>query len=141
MYTPDVHPQGCTFPLQETEHKEVADTSTLLNLYELKREHIERANARPSTPTKIPSPRRKKPAALPQDFRPTEDHKILAAKLGVDLVGELVRFQAYFEDGQLKADWARAFKNWLIRARPTKKPQKPAARRYLTDDEIDGRIQ
>jgi uncharacterized protein YdaU (DUF1376 family) len=84
---------------------------------------------------------RKNPELLPKNFAPTEDHRTIAEDLGVDLTVETKKFRLYWT-GKKKADWDRTFRNWLLNAKPSAKTQKAEPKpRYLTEDEIDGRLQ
>ena len=66
------------------------------------------------------------PPATPQnrkskisdDFTPNDKHAAIAAEQGVSLAGEREKFVDHFAaSGETKADWNRAFNNWLRRAK------------------------
>ena len=63
-----------------------------------------------------PPPKRKK--RITDDFSPTDTHARIAAEQGVSLSAERDKFVDHFvAKGETKADWNRAFNNWLRNAK------------------------
>jgi hypothetical protein len=55
--------------------------------------------------------------ALPEDFRPTDDHEHLAADLGLNLQAEFVKFKDHHAaKGSTFKDWSAALRTWLRNA-------------------------
>lgn len=83
------------------------------------------------------SKRRKPETPLPDDWQPTEDHRIYAARYQLDVDREAERFRnhAAMKDRRVR-DWNAAFRNWLDKAREfapaanAVKPGQEAWRRY-----------
>lgn len=90
---------------------------------------------KPTQPTT--SKRRKPETSLPDDWQPTEDHRIYAARYQLDVDREAERFRnhAAMKDRRVR-DWNAAFRNWLDKAREfapaanAVKPGQEAWRRY-----------
>ena len=69
---------------------------------------------------------KKRKKVLPEDWLPTDAHRTLAGKEGVDLEREVVKFRNHAAaNGRLQLDWDAAFRNWIMsgygagsRARP-----------------------
>ena len=54
---------------------------------------------------------------LPDDWKPTEEHRTIAEREGVDLVRELEKFLDHCEaNAWRKVDWNATFRNWLRNA-------------------------
>lgn len=76
-------------------------------------------------PSKEPSIKSKRGLQLPDDFKPGENHKQMAAELQIDLANEFAAFTDYHRSrGSVFKDWDAALRTWLRNAR---KFQRPAA--------------
>jgi hypothetical protein len=65
-----------------------------------------------------PATPQKRKSKISDDFAPNDKHAAIAAEQGVSLAGEREKFVDHFAaSGETKADWNRAFNNWLRRAR------------------------
>lgn len=57
---------------------------------------------------------------LPDDWRPSEAHALLAAERRVDLTEEAAKFRDWCAaNGTTKKDWEATFRNWIRNARPS----------------------
>lgn len=62
--------------------------------------------------------------ALPDDWTPSEDHRVLAAQRGVDCDLEASKMRDWATDkGATGKDWDARFRNWLHRAEPPRGSQ------------------
>lgn len=68
----------------------------------------------PSGPKKAGGVKR----ALPDDWRPTDAHRVLASKRGIDMAAEAEKMRDWaLANGERKIDWDATFRNWLRNAR------------------------
>jgi DNA-binding transcriptional regulator YhcF (GntR family) len=71
-------------------------------------------------------PAKTKPHPLPADWKPTPEHRAFAAERGVDVDTEAEAFRAHAEAHAREAVvWNAAFRQWLIKARPSKPSEIP----------------
>lgn len=71
---------------------------------------------------------------LPADWRPTDEHRAFAAERGVDVDLEADSFRAHAEANDRRAVvWNAAFRQWLIKARPTSAPAGGRGGQSLTE--------
>lgn len=63
-------------------------------------------------------PRAKTTTPIPTDWKPTEEHRALADKLGVDCDIEAGKFRdRALDSGTRSADWNAKFRNWLVKGK------------------------
>lgn len=63
-------------------------------------------------------PRAKTTTPIPTDWKPTEEHRALADKLGIDCDIEAGKFRDRAHDsGTRSADWNAKFRNWLVKGK------------------------
>jgi hypothetical protein len=68
--------------------------------------------------------RKKRAHQLPQDFAPSDEHRRLAAELGLNLAFEFAKFRDYWvAEGKPKVDWDATLRNWLRNSRGARQPQ------------------
>lgn len=66
-------------------------------------------------PAREPKPRKLRSRRVPAEWQPTDEHRELATKSGVNLDAEVVKFRDW-EFAQPKSDWHATFRNWLRNA-------------------------
>ena len=77
--------------------------------------------------------RARKQIPIPADWKPTEEHRALADRLGVDCDIEAEKFRdRALDSGTCSADWNAKFRNWLVKGkeRGFATPKNSSARRY-----------
>lgn len=77
--------------------------------------------------------RARKPIPIPADWKPSEGHRALADRLGVDCDIEAGKFRdRALDSGACSADWNAKFRNWLVKGkeRGFATPKNSSARRY-----------
>lgn len=93
----------------------------------------------PNTPETIErDARARKPASIPTDWKPSEEHRALADRLGIDCDSEAGKFiDRALDTGTESADWNARFRTWLTRGhelgyatRQTTNQETGARRRY-----------
>ena len=63
-------------------------------------------------------PRAKTTTPIPTDWKPTEEHRALADKLGIDCGIEAGKFRdRALDSGTRSADWNAKFRNWLVKGK------------------------
>lgn len=63
-------------------------------------------------------PRAKTTTPIPTDWKPTEEHRALADKLGIDCDIEAGKFRDRALDSETRsADWNAKFRNWLVKGK------------------------
>ena len=63
-------------------------------------------------------PRAKTTTPIPTDWKPTEEHRTLADKLGIDCDIEAGKFRdRALDSGTRSADWNAKFRNWLVKGK------------------------
>lgn len=63
-------------------------------------------------------PRAKTTTPIPTDWKPTEEHRALADKLGIDCDIEAGKFRdRALDSGTRSADWNAKFRNWLVKGK------------------------
>lgn len=80
-------------------------------------------------------PRAKTTTPIPTDWKPTEEHRALADKLGIDCDIEAGKFRdRALDSGTRSADWNAKFRNWLVKGkeRGFATPKDSNARRRFT---------
>lgn len=80
-------------------------------------------------------PRAKTTTPIPTDWKPTEEHRALADKLGIDCDIEAGKFRdRALDSGTRSADWNAKFRNWLVtgKERGFATPKDSNARRRYT---------
>lgn len=80
-------------------------------------------------------PRAKTTTPIPTDWKPTEEHRALADKLGIDCDIEAGKFRdRALDSGARSADWNAKFRNWLVKGkeRGFATPKDSNARRRYT---------
>ena len=80
-------------------------------------------------------PRTKTTTPIPTDWKPTEEHRALADKLGIDCDIEAGTFRdRALDSGTRSADWNAKFRNWLVKGkeRGFATPKDSNARRRYT---------
>lgn len=79
--------------------------------------------------------RARKPIPIPADWKPSEEHRTLADRLGVDCDIEAGKFRdRALDSGTCSADWNAKFRNWLVKGkeRGFATPKDSNARRRYT---------
>lgn len=79
------------------------------------------------------NPRARKPTPIPTDWKPTDEHRALADRLGIDCDVEAGKFRdRALDSGTKSADWDAKFRNWLVKGkeRGFATPKDSSARRY-----------
>lgn len=79
--------------------------------------------------------RARKPIPIPADWKPSEEHRALADRLGIDCVIEAGKFRdRALDSGARSADWDAKFRNWLVKGkeRGFATPKDSGARRRFT---------
>lgn len=62
--------------------------------------------------------RARKPIPIPADWKPSEEHRALADRLGVDCDVEAGKFRdRALDSGTCSADWNAKFRNWLVKGK------------------------
>ena len=88
----------------------------------------------PITPKTIErDARARKPEQIPDDWKPSEEHRALADRLGIDCDVEAGKFRdRALDSGARSADWDAKFRNWLVKGkeRGFATPKNGARRRY-----------
>lgn len=80
-------------------------------------------------------PRAKTTTPIPTDWKPTEEHRALADKLGIDCDIEAGKFRdRALDSGTRSADWNAKFRNWLVKGKECgfATPKDSNARRRFT---------
>lgn len=63
-------------------------------------------------------PRAKTTTPIPTDWKPTEEHRALADRLGIDCDIEAGKFRdRALDSGTRSADWNAKFRNWLVKGK------------------------
>lgn len=63
-------------------------------------------------------PRAKTTTPIPTDWKPTEEHRALADKFGIDCDIEAGKFRdRALDSGTRSADWNAKFRNWLVKGK------------------------
>lgn len=71
---------------------------------------------------------------LPADWKPTDEHRSFALERGVDVEHEADSFRAHAEANDRRVVvWNAAFRQWLIKARPTQQPAGGRGGQTLTE--------
>lgn len=80
----------------------------------------------PQPASTAPAGDRKRPARrLPADWVPNEAHKDQATKAGVDVTVEAETFRNHAQaNDRTLVDWDAAFRNWLTKAKPTRRTER-----------------
>jgi hypothetical protein len=89
---------------------------------------IDGVNAREGSPKpkRAGTKPKTKPHPLPADWKPTPEHRAFAAERGIDVEVEADAFRAHAEAHAREAVvWNAAFRQWLIKARPSKPSEIP----------------
>ena len=79
--------------------------------------------------------RARKPIPIPADWKPSEEHRALADRLGIDCDIEAGKFRdRALDSGARSADWNAKFRNWLVKGkeRGFATPKDSNARRRYT---------
>lgn len=79
--------------------------------------------------------RARKPIPIPADWKPSEEHRALADRLGIDCDIEADKFRdRALDSGARSADWNAKFRNWLVKGkeRGFATPKDSNARRRYT---------
>lgn len=87
--------------------------------------------------------RARKPIPIPADWKPTEEHRALADRLGIDCDIEADKFRdRALDSGTRSADWNAKFRNWLVKGkeRGFATPKDSNARRYTWGSEEVKRV-
>lgn len=73
----------------------------------------------PNTPKTIErDARARKPIPIPADWKPSEEHRALADRLGIDCSIEADKFRdKALDSGARSADWNAKYRNWLIKGK------------------------
>lgn len=73
----------------------------------------------PNTPKTIErDARARKPIPIPADWKPSEEHRALADRLGIDCSIEADKFRdRALDSGARSADWNAKFRNWLVKGK------------------------
>ena len=77
--------------------------------------------------------RERKTTPIPTDWKPTDEHRALADRLGIDCDIEAGKFRdRALDSGTCSADWNAKFRNWLVKGkeRGFATPKNSSARRY-----------
>lgn len=62
--------------------------------------------------------RARKPIPIPADWKPSEEHRALADRLGIDCSIEAGKFRdRALDSGARSADWNAKFRNWLVKGK------------------------
>lgn len=80
-------------------------------------------------------PRARKQIPIPADWKPTEEHRALADRLGIDCDIEADKFRdRALDSGARSADWNAKYRNWLVKGkeRGFATPKDSNARRRFT---------
>lgn len=80
-------------------------------------------------------PRAKTTTPIPTDWKPTEEHRALADKLGIDCDIEAEKFRdRALDSGARSADWNAKYRNWLVKGKERRfaTPKDSNARRRYT---------
>lgn len=87
-------------------------------------------------------PRAKTTTPIPTDWKPTEEHRALADKLGIDCDIEAGKFRdRALDSGTRSADWNAKFHNWLVKGKERGfATPKTGARRYTWGSEEVKRV-
>lgn len=88
-------------------------------------------------------PRAKTTTPIPTDWKPTEEHRALADKLGIDCDIEAGKFRdRALDSGTRSADWNAKFRNWLVKGkeRGFATPKTGARRRFTWGSEEVKRV-
>ena len=63
-------------------------------------------------------PRARKPIPIPADWKPSEEHRALADRLGIDCDIEAGKFRdSALDSGARSADWNAKYRNWLVKGK------------------------
>lgn len=87
--------------------------------------------------------RARKPIPIPVDWKPTEEHRALADRLGIDCDIEAEKFRdRALDSGARSADWNAKYRNWLVKGkeRGFATPKDSNARRYTWGSEEVKRV-
>ena len=86
--------------------------------------------------------RARKPIPIPADWKPTEEHRALADRLGIDCDIEADKFRDRALDSAARsADWNAKFRNWLVKGKERGfATPKTGARRYTWGSEEVKRV-
>lgn len=87
--------------------------------------------------------RARKPIPIPADWKPSEEHRALADRLGIDCDIEAEKFRdRALDTGARSADWNAKFRNWLVKGkeRGFATPKDSGARRYTWGSEEVKRV-
>ncbi len=79
--------------------------------------------------------RARKPIPIPADWKPSEEHRALADRLGIDCDIEADKFRdRALDSGARSADWNAKYRNWLVKGkeRGFATPKDSNARRRFT---------
>ena len=79
--------------------------------------------------------RARKPIPIPADWKPSEEHRALADRLGIDCDIEADKFRdRALDSGARSADWNAKYRNWLVKGkeRGFATPKDSGARRRFT---------
>ena len=87
-------------------------------------------------------PRARKPTPIPTDWKPSDEHRALADRLGVDCDVEADKFRdRALDSGDRSADWDAKFRNWLVKGKERGfATPKTGARRYTWGSEEVKRV-
>lgn len=87
-------------------------------------------------------PRAKTTTPIPTDWKPTEEHRALADKLGIDCDIEAGKFRdRALDSGTRSADWNAKFRNWLVKGKERRfATPKTGTRRYTWGSEEVKRV-
>ena len=87
---------------------------------------------------------RAKPTPIPIDWKPSEEHRALADRLGIDCDIEADKFRdRALDSGARSADWNAKYRNWLIKGKErgfTTLKDSNARRRYTWGSEEVKRV-
>lgn len=87
--------------------------------------------------------RARKQITIPADWKPSEEHRALADRLGIDCDVEAEKFRDRALDSAARsADWTAKFRNWLVKGkeRGFATPKDSGARRYTWGSEEVKRV-
>ena len=86
--------------------------------------------------------RARKPIPIPADWKPSEEHRALADRLGIDCDIEADKFRdRALDSGARSADWNAKFRNWLVKGKERGfATPKTGARRYTWGSEEVKRV-
>ena len=87
--------------------------------------------------------RARNPKQIPDDWKPSEEHRALADRLGIDCDVEAGKFRdRALDSGARSADWDAKFRNWLVKGkeRGFATPKNGARRRYTWASEEVKRV-